>query len=185
MTRWRYEIQHGPDGDANYAWVFDGKNSMVCTAKLHHAFMIVGSVNSDEMAIIETPPIPPLLQREWMARALFEVDAPDHLEWDDCGFDKRERYLCLADAALRRTSWSTTSNKGAGKGAPPVAWRWRTLPQWREADDDEEWQFLTVEPKASDFMNFHHHEFEPLYLDPLAGGATTLTTPAVTSKEQT
>lgn len=51
-----------------------------------------------------------------------------------------------------------------GLGTQPVAWRWRTLLRWREADDDGEWQFLTVEPRASDFMNFHHHEFEPLYL---------------------
>lgn len=103
-SRWRYEIQHGPDGEDAYAWVFDDQGVMVCTAKLHHAFMIVGSINNDEMLTIKAPPIPSLLQREWMARALFEVDAPDHLEWDDAGIDKRERYLCLADAAIRRNN---------------------------------------------------------------------------------
>lgn len=39
---WRYEIQHGPDGEADYAWVYDDKNNMVCVAKTHHAIAIVG-----------------------------------------------------------------------------------------------------------------------------------------------
>lgn len=39
---WRYEIQHGPDGEANYAWVYDQDNTLVCTAKTHHAIAIVG-----------------------------------------------------------------------------------------------------------------------------------------------
>ncbi len=106
-SRWRYEIQDGPEGEfknAEFAQVFDGRGASVGTVKLHHAFMIVGSINNDEVVTIETPPIPPLLQREWMAQALFEVDAPDHLEWEDVGIDKRERYLCLADAAIRRNN---------------------------------------------------------------------------------
>lgn len=37
---WRYEIKHGPDGEANYAWVYSGKE-MVCTTKTHHAIAIV------------------------------------------------------------------------------------------------------------------------------------------------
>ncbi|MCX7322199.1 MAG: hypothetical protein NT113_22905 [Hyphomicrobiales bacterium] len=106
-SRWRYEIQDGPEGEfknAEFAQVFDDRGASVGTVKLHHAFMIVGSINNDEVVTIETPPIPPLLQREWMAQALFEVDAPDHLEWEDVGIDKRERYLCLADAAIRRNN---------------------------------------------------------------------------------
>lgn len=39
---WRYEIQHGPDGETNYAWVYDEQNNLVCTAKTHHAKLIVG-----------------------------------------------------------------------------------------------------------------------------------------------
>ncbi len=106
-SRWRYEIQDGPEGEfknAEFAQVFDDKGASVGTLKLHHAFLIVGSINNDELVKIETPPIPPILQREWMAQALFEVDAPDHLEWEDVGIDKRERYLCLADAAIRRNN---------------------------------------------------------------------------------
>ncbi|QJD54364.1 hypothetical protein [Aminobacter phage Erebus] len=38
---WRYEIQYGPDGEANYAWVYDENNSLVCTTKTHHARAIV------------------------------------------------------------------------------------------------------------------------------------------------
>ncbi|MEU7656811.1 hypothetical protein AB0C41_32850 [Micromonospora taraxaci] len=106
-SRWRYEIQDEPEGEfknAEFAQVFDDKGASVGTLKLHHAFLIVGSINNDELVKIETPPIPPILQREWMAQALFEVDAPDHLEWEDVGIDKRERYLCLADAAIRRNN---------------------------------------------------------------------------------
>lgn len=40
---WRYEIQHGPDGETDYAWVYDDKNNMVCTAKTHHAMAIVAA----------------------------------------------------------------------------------------------------------------------------------------------
>lgn len=42
---WRYEIQHGPDGEANYAWVYDGMGNLVCTAKTHHAVAIVERMN--------------------------------------------------------------------------------------------------------------------------------------------
>jgi hypothetical protein len=45
-----------------------------------------------------------LLKREKMARALFEVGAPPHQFWDDVGLDKRELYLCMADAALSQGS---------------------------------------------------------------------------------
>lgn len=107
---WRYEIQYGPNGEEVYAWVFDDKDVMVCTAKLHHAFMIVGSMNNAGAVTIEAPPIPLLLQREWMAKALFEVDAPGHLEWEDVGLDKRERYLCLADTAINKAAlWGLSS----------------------------------------------------------------------------
>jgi hypothetical protein len=41
VAAWRYEIKHGPDGEANYAWVYDEKNNLVCTAKTHHAAAIV------------------------------------------------------------------------------------------------------------------------------------------------
>jgi hypothetical protein len=50
-SEWRYEIQHGPDGEANYAWVYNDKNEMVCTAQTHHAIEIVRSVNGLPEAI--------------------------------------------------------------------------------------------------------------------------------------
>lgn len=43
---WRYEIQHGPDGETSYAWVYDDQNAMVCTAKTHHAIAIVQRMNA-------------------------------------------------------------------------------------------------------------------------------------------
>lgn len=42
---WTYEIQHGPDGEAAYAWVYDEEHFLVCTAKIHHAKMIVARMN--------------------------------------------------------------------------------------------------------------------------------------------
>lgn len=41
MMAWRYDIQYGADGEANYAWVYDDSGNMVCTAKIHHAVAIV------------------------------------------------------------------------------------------------------------------------------------------------
>lgn len=46
MTRWRYEIQHGPTGETDYAWVYGPNGDMVCTAKLHHAFAMVDGMNN-------------------------------------------------------------------------------------------------------------------------------------------
>ena len=43
VVEWRYEIQHGPDGEANYAWVYRGKE-MICTTKTHHAIAIVSAL---------------------------------------------------------------------------------------------------------------------------------------------
>lgn len=40
---WRYHIQRGPEGEEAYAWVFDDKNNLVCTAKTHHAMAIVNA----------------------------------------------------------------------------------------------------------------------------------------------
>lgn len=42
---WTYEIQHGPDGEAAYAWVYDEEHFLVCTAKIHHAKIIVARMN--------------------------------------------------------------------------------------------------------------------------------------------
>lgn len=45
-TAWRYEIKYGPEGEANYAWVYDADGEMVCTAKTHHAEAIVTRMNA-------------------------------------------------------------------------------------------------------------------------------------------
>ena len=41
---WRYEIQYGPDGETDYAWVYDLGNNLVCTTKTHHAIAIVAAM---------------------------------------------------------------------------------------------------------------------------------------------
>ena len=45
-ARWRFDIQYGPEGEANYAWVYDETNRMICTAKTNDAARIVESVNA-------------------------------------------------------------------------------------------------------------------------------------------
>lgn len=41
---WRYEIQYGPENEANYAWIYFGKE-MVATMRTHHAKHIVEVMN--------------------------------------------------------------------------------------------------------------------------------------------
>lgn len=38
---WRYSINYGPDGEANYANVYDSDGALVGNFKLHHAMAIV------------------------------------------------------------------------------------------------------------------------------------------------
>jgi hypothetical protein len=40
---WRYEIQHGPDGETDYAWVYSSSN-LVCTTKTHYAIAMVAAM---------------------------------------------------------------------------------------------------------------------------------------------
>jgi hypothetical protein len=60
------------------------------------------------------------------------------------------------------------------RGSVAVAWRWRTLPRYRESGDDGGWTLLERQPAASDFMNPHHHEIEPLYAHPSSTRAVSV-----------
>lgn len=42
---WRYEIQYGPDGEANYAWVYR-ETEMVATMRTHHAQEVVRAMTA-------------------------------------------------------------------------------------------------------------------------------------------
>lgn len=44
--RWRFDIKYGPEGEANYAWVYDEAGRMICTARTHDAARIVEAVNA-------------------------------------------------------------------------------------------------------------------------------------------
>nr|WP_313709071.1 hypothetical protein [Brucella intermedia] len=44
--RWRFEIKYGPEGEANYAWVYDDQNTMIGTMKTHDAAYVVEAVNA-------------------------------------------------------------------------------------------------------------------------------------------
>lgn len=50
--QWRYEIQYGPDGEANYAWIYKG-DFMVATMRTHHAQEIVAALSAHTAETIE------------------------------------------------------------------------------------------------------------------------------------
>lgn len=71
---WRYDIQYGPEGEANYAWVYSGKE-MVATCKTHHAIAIVNAMN-DATAIYALSARPSV--NETLERAAKTVEGNDH-----------------------------------------------------------------------------------------------------------
>lgn len=44
--RWRFDIQYGPEGEANYAWVYDADGMMVGTMRAYHAAHVVEAANA-------------------------------------------------------------------------------------------------------------------------------------------
>lgn len=47
-TPWNAQIQYGPEGEANYAWVYADDGEMIGTFRTHHADRIVTAVNAFE-----------------------------------------------------------------------------------------------------------------------------------------
>ena len=43
---WRYSINYGPEGEANYAFVYDGGGHLVSNLKIHHAIAVVEQMNA-------------------------------------------------------------------------------------------------------------------------------------------
>lgn len=46
LSGWRFDIQYGPEGERDYAWVRDEVGRLICVAKTHDAAMIVEAVNA-------------------------------------------------------------------------------------------------------------------------------------------
>jgi hypothetical protein len=80
-----------------------------------------------------------------------------------------ERAPMHSEVMLRRCI--SALHRAAPAQGEPVAWRWRTLPRFREDGDIGEWSW---EETAPDFMNPHHHEVEPLYADLPSSPAPTV-----------
>ena len=55
---------------------------------------------------------------------------------------------------------AASSAPAQGCARKPIAWRWRTRPEFSESAEDQIWLTASTEPK---FINPHHHEVEPLY----------------------
>ncbi|WP_313030389.1 hypothetical protein [Brucella sp.] len=53
LKPWKYDIQYGPEGEANYAWVYDDHGVMVATMKTHKAKEIVDRMNTRPAAPVE------------------------------------------------------------------------------------------------------------------------------------
>lgn len=43
---WRYEIKYGPEGEDNYAWMYDDTGKMVATLQTYQAAKIVRNMNA-------------------------------------------------------------------------------------------------------------------------------------------
>lgn len=52
MTIWRYEIKHGPEGEANYAWIYKG-DLFVATMRTHHAVEIVKALSASPAGVVK------------------------------------------------------------------------------------------------------------------------------------
>ena len=46
LDQWRYEICYGPEGEENYAFVYDADGALVSNLKTHHAKAVVDAMNS-------------------------------------------------------------------------------------------------------------------------------------------
>lgn len=46
MSNWSYSINYGPEGEANYANVFDGEERLVGNLRIHHAVAVVNAMNA-------------------------------------------------------------------------------------------------------------------------------------------
>lgn len=53
LKPWKYDIQYGPEGEANYAWVYDDQGVMVATMKTHKAKEIVERMNTRPATPVE------------------------------------------------------------------------------------------------------------------------------------
>lgn len=76
MADWRYEIQHGPDGEANYAFVFDADGALVSNLRIHHAVAVVDAMNRRAPSAEPRQAVRALEwaeQRGYAARAVTEV----------------------------------------------------------------------------------------------------------------
>lgn len=94
---WTYEIQHGPDREAAYAWVFDNEYLLVCTAKIHHAKSIVDRMNA---AAPKSPDISAEEMRERCAAVCNlladEIMKEAEAAHDDEDYDRYEELECRA-----------------------------------------------------------------------------------------
>lgn len=71
---WKYGINYGPDGEANYANVYDAAGALVGNLKTHHAIKVVDAVNRHDAPAEATSPAATLAevtrQRDEAVKAL-------------------------------------------------------------------------------------------------------------------
>jgi len=52
-VKWRFVINYGPDGETDYANVYDERGQYVANLKIHHATAIVESMNNKPSALAQ------------------------------------------------------------------------------------------------------------------------------------
>ncbi|MCC7464596.1 MAG: hypothetical protein IT480_19295 [Gammaproteobacteria bacterium] len=94
---WRYEIQQGPDGETDWAWVYDAENNLVCTAKTYHAAAIVRA---------SSPPATPAgLEEDWR-------DDPSADERWQAGLDYgMERFCSMLGVDPKDVRWDAATEE--------------------------------------------------------------------------
>lgn len=113
---WRYEIQHGPDGETDWAWVYDAENNLVCTAKTYHAAAIVRASSPPA-----TPAGTPANRGDRVIYWLKRYQADEHLDDDACE---------ELDALINVLSKGVKVQPSAGVGADEIA---RVFARWKNS----------------------------------------------------
>lgn len=120
---WSYEIQYGPNGEEIYAWVYY-RNLMVCTAKVHHAMMIVEAANAYKPLYTRPAPsqsVEPAASRlgRWLAAALDDPNVCAEMKADiNAWFEAGEPASQSSEAAkMREALMDATANLVAAASA--------------------------------------------------------------------
>lgn len=76
---WRYSINYGPDGEANYAFVYDADGELVSNLRTHHAIAVVDAMNRAASGLSIVP-----VATGDVGKLVKRLRAVDHTSVEDC-----------------------------------------------------------------------------------------------------